>query len=165
MIEEIRKNTETAICALYQNREQEAVRLVAELLQEYQKLIREMLVEWKDERALIFLERLKMLVEQYQALDMLGMADCMEEFAQLMISFYEQEAVRLVAELLQEYQKLIREMLVEWKDERALIFLERLKMLVEQYQALDMLGMADCMEEFAQLMISFYEEECRSRQM
>ena len=59
MIEEIRKNTETAICALYQNREQEAVRLVAELLQEYQKLIREMLVEWKDERALIFLERLK----------------------------------------------------------------------------------------------------------
>ena len=91
MIEYLRKKTETAICALYQTREQEAVRLVAELLQEYQKLIREMLVEWKDERALIFLERLKMLVEQYQALDMLGMADCMEEFAQLMISFYEEE--------------------------------------------------------------------------
>ena len=56
-------------------------------------------------------------------------------------------------------------MLVEWKEERALIFLERLKMLVEQYQALDMLGMADCMEEFAGLMISFYEEGRKSRQL
>lgn len=90
-MEELRENTEAAICALYQNREQEAIRLVAELLQEYQKMIQEMLVEWKDERALIFLERLKMLVGQYQASDMLGMADCMEEFAQLMISFYEEE--------------------------------------------------------------------------
>ncbi len=89
-MEQMKQNTEAAICALYQNREHEAVRLVAELLQEYQKLIQEMLVEWKEERALIFLERLKMLVEQYQALDMLGMADCMEEFAGLMISFYEE---------------------------------------------------------------------------
>ncbi len=85
-MEQMKQNTEAAICALYQNREHEAVRLVAELLQEYQKLIQEMLVEWKEERALIFLERLKMLVEQYQALDMLGM----EEFAGLMISFYEE---------------------------------------------------------------------------
>ncbi len=82
-MEQMKQNTEAAICALYQNREHEAVRLVAELIQE-------MLVEWKEERALIFLERLKMLVEQYQALDMLGMADCMEEFAGLMISFYEE---------------------------------------------------------------------------
>lgn len=89
-MEELRKNTEAAICALYQNREHEAVQLVAGLLQEYQKLIQEMLVEWKEERALIFLERLKLLVEQYHALDILGMADCMEEFAQLMISFYEE---------------------------------------------------------------------------
>ena len=63
-MEQMKQNTEAAICALYQNREHEAVRLVAELLQEYQKLIQEMLVEWKEERALIFLERLKMLVEQ-----------------------------------------------------------------------------------------------------
>ena len=88
MQKELSKRTEAAMCALYQNREHEAIQAVAELLPIYQEMIRKMLMEWGDNRAMFFFEELKRLVENYQAQDMLGMADCIYQFALPMIKIY-----------------------------------------------------------------------------
>lgn len=80
--------TEEAIYCLYQNKEHEAVAQMAELLPVYQQMVQEMLMQRNDTSAMIYLNMLKELVESYQAQDMLGMADCLGQYAVRMIEHY-----------------------------------------------------------------------------
>lgn len=88
---ELLVETEETIYYLYQNREHEAIVKMAELLPIYQQMIQVMLVERNDTSAMIYLEMLKKLIENYQARDMLGMADCLSEHAVQMIEYYWRE--------------------------------------------------------------------------
>lgn len=76
--EQLMEKTKEAICCLYQNREHEAIAHVAELLPLYQRQIQDLLTEGENEQAIVLLNAVKELVENYQAQDMLGMADCLE---------------------------------------------------------------------------------------
>lgn len=80
--------TEKAMYDLYQNKEHEAFEQITKLLPVYQKMIQVMLVERNDMDAVMYLDMLKKLVEHYQAQDMLGMADCLKEYAVQMIEHY-----------------------------------------------------------------------------
>lgn len=86
--QELLAATEQVTYHLYQNREQEAVAQMAELLPVYQQMIQTMLVERNDTGAIIYLNMLKELIENYGAQDMLGMADCLSEYAAQMIEHY-----------------------------------------------------------------------------
>ena len=71
------------------------------------------------------------------------------------------EAVR---NLLPQFQEMIQAIYAGADSARALEFLEVLKTLIENYQAQDMLGMADCLKGSAEEMILCLEEKrIRSR--
>lgn len=76
--EQLVEKTKEAICCLYQNREHEAIALVSELLPMYQQQIQDLLTEGENEQAVVLLNAVKELMENYQVQDMLGMADCLE---------------------------------------------------------------------------------------
>lgn len=77
---ELIKKTKDAIDILYQNREQEAIRGVSELLNIYQQALQEMAEKPDQKTVLEYIEVLKRLVECFHAEDMLGMADCLYEY-------------------------------------------------------------------------------------
>lgn len=75
---QIREKTNEILILLYQNRENDAINGIADLIQLYQQLLQNILNEAGAEQAAAFLNILKHLIENYQAQDMLGMADCIQ---------------------------------------------------------------------------------------
>ena len=74
----LRTDIEHATECLYQNRGQDGLEAVRNLLPQFQEMIQAIYAGADSARALEFLEVLKTLIENYQAQDMLGMADCLE---------------------------------------------------------------------------------------
>lgn len=74
----LRTDIEHATECLYQNRGQDGLEAVRNLLPQFQEMIQVIYAGADSARALEFLEVLKTLIENYQAQDMLGMADCPE---------------------------------------------------------------------------------------
>lgn len=72
---EIVNKTKQAMEEAYQNREHEALQHVAELLQEYQKLLQQLADQAQTDRLLALLSAVKTLLESYQMQDLLGIAD------------------------------------------------------------------------------------------
>ena len=73
----LRTDIEHATECLYQNRGQDGLEAVRNLLPQFQEMIQVIYAGADSARALEFLEVLKTLIENYQAQDMLGMADCL----------------------------------------------------------------------------------------
>ena len=71
----LRTDIEHATECLYQNRGQDGLEAVRNLLPQFQEMIQVIYAGADSARALEFLEVLKTLIENYQAQDMLGMAD------------------------------------------------------------------------------------------
>ena len=72
---EIVSKTKQAMEEAYQNREHEALQHVAELLQEYQRLLQQLADQAQTDRILALLSAVKTLLESYQMQDLLGIAD------------------------------------------------------------------------------------------
>ena len=72
---EIVNKTKQAMEEAYQNREHEALQHVTELLQEYQMLLQNLADQAQTEKLLALLSAVKILVENYQMQDLLGIAD------------------------------------------------------------------------------------------
>lgn len=81
----LRTDIEHATECLYQNRGQDGLEAVRNLLPQFQEMIQVIYAGADSARALEFLEVLKTLIENYQAQDMLGMADCLKGLAEEMI--------------------------------------------------------------------------------
>ncbi len=73
---------------LYQNREQEGIAAVAELLPVFQNMIKDQIESQMAEGGAFALVMLRELLEAYQSQDILGMADCLMEKAVLFVQFY-----------------------------------------------------------------------------
>ncbi len=83
LLEKIEKTADL----LYQNREQEGLAAVAELLQIFQKMLQNMTVDQKANGGNFAIMMLRELLECYQYQDMLGMADCLMEKSVLFVQF------------------------------------------------------------------------------
>lgn len=83
LLEKIEKTADL----LYQNREQEGLAAVAELLQIFQKMLQNMTVDQKANGGNFAIMMLRELLERYQYQDMLGMADCLMEKSVLFVQF------------------------------------------------------------------------------
>ena len=81
----LRTDIEHATECLYQNRGQDGLEAVRNLLPQFQEMIQVIYAGADSARALEFLEVLKTLIENYQAQDMLGMADCLKGATEEMI--------------------------------------------------------------------------------
>lgn len=81
------KISETVIM-LYQNREQEAMQQVKELLLIFQNMIQNQTSEQVQTAGDFAVLMLRELLENYQNQDMIGMADCLLEKAVLFMQFY-----------------------------------------------------------------------------
>lgn len=77
---------------LYQNREQEGIAAVAELLSVFQSMIKNQTESQTEESGAFALMMLRELLEAYQSQDILGMADCLMEKAVLFVRFCYQNA-------------------------------------------------------------------------
>lgn len=77
---------------LYQNREQEGIAAVAELLPVFQNMIKNQTESQMAEGGSFALMMLRELLEAYQSQDILGMADCLMEKAVLFVRFCYQNA-------------------------------------------------------------------------
>lgn len=77
---------------LYQNREQEGIAAVAELLSLFQNMIKTQTESQMAEGGAFALVMLRELLEAYQSQDMLGMADCLMEKSVLFVQFYFRQA-------------------------------------------------------------------------
>lgn len=73
---------------LYQNREQEGIAAVAELLSLFQNMIKNQTESQMAEGGAFALVMLRELLEAYQSQDILGMADCLMEKSVLFVQFY-----------------------------------------------------------------------------
>jgi replicative DNA helicase len=73
---------------LYQNREQEGIAAVAELLLQFQNMIKKQSESQMAEGGAFALMMLRELLEAYQSQDILGMADCLMEKSVLFVQFY-----------------------------------------------------------------------------
>lgn len=73
---------------LYQNREQEGIAAVGELLPLFQNMIKDQTESQMEEGGVFVLMMLRELLEAYQSQDMLGMADCLMEKSVLFVQFY-----------------------------------------------------------------------------
>lgn len=82
----LRKVMDTAHM-LYQNREQEGVKAVTELLSEFQILIQNMPEEQKKDCEKFSLIMFRELIAYYKQQDMIGMADCLIEKATLFVQY------------------------------------------------------------------------------
>ena len=81
----LRTDIEHATECLYQNRGQDGLEAVRNLLPQFQEMIQVIYAGADSARALEFLEVLKTLIENDQAQDMLGMADCLKGSTEEMI--------------------------------------------------------------------------------
>lgn len=73
---------------LYQNREQEGIAAVVELLLQFQDMIQNQSESQMAEGGAFALMMLRELLEAYQSQDILGMADCLMEKSVLFVQFY-----------------------------------------------------------------------------
>lgn len=85
---ELLREIEETGCMLYQNKEHEAIKKVAELMGIFQNMIKDQTQEQLALGGNFALVMLRELLEAYQSLDMLGMADCLREKAVLFVQFY-----------------------------------------------------------------------------
>ena len=76
---------------LYQNREQEGIAAVAELLSVFQNMTKNQTESQMAEGGAFALVMLRELLEAYQSQDILGMADCLIEKSVLFVQFYFQQ--------------------------------------------------------------------------
>lgn len=86
-IKKIVQKIENTALALYQNKEQEGFEGVAELLLIFQEIIRNMTKQQKICSEKFALLMLKELLENYNAQDVIGMADCLMIKANLFVEF------------------------------------------------------------------------------
>ena len=81
-----------AVLLLYQNKEQEAMQQVKELIVMFQNMIQNMIqnqtIEHMEEIGNFAILMQRELLENYQSLDMIGIADCLTEKAVLFMKFY-----------------------------------------------------------------------------
>lgn len=82
----LQKKISETVIALYQNREQEAMQQVKELLFIFQNMIQNQTSEQAAGEFAVLM--LRELLENYQNQDMIGMADCLLEKAVLFMQFY-----------------------------------------------------------------------------
>lgn len=87
----LQKKISETVIALYQNREQEAMQQVKELLLIFQNMIQNQTSEQVQAAGNFALLMLRELLESYQNQDMIGMADCLLEKAVLFTQFYFQK--------------------------------------------------------------------------
>lgn len=87
----LRTDIEHATECLYQNRGQDGLEAVQQFIAAVSGKIQATYAGADSARALEFLEVLKTLIENYQAQDMLGMADCLKGSAEEMILCLEAE--------------------------------------------------------------------------
>ena len=85
---ELQQKIKTAYYLLYQNKEQEAVQQVKELLGIFQNMLQQQTKEQMELSGKIALIMQQELLENFQNVDMLGMADCLKEKAVLFTEFY-----------------------------------------------------------------------------
>lgn len=85
---ELLREIEETSRMLYQNKEHEAMKKVADLLGIFQNMIKNQTQEQLALGGNFALVMLRELLEAYQSLDMLGMADCLKEKAELFAQFY-----------------------------------------------------------------------------
>lgn len=77
-----------AVLLLYQNKEQEAIQQVKELIVMFQNMIQNQTIEHMEEIGNFAILMQRELLENYQSLDMIGIADCLTEKAVLFMKFY-----------------------------------------------------------------------------
>lgn len=77
-----------AIECLYQNKEKEAMKKVAELLILFENMAKES-AEKQDGNVLSIIRFVKELIENYNYVDMIGMADCLQQDAYSLVMQYE----------------------------------------------------------------------------
>lgn len=73
--EKLLEETAQTIKMLYQNREHESIQNIVVLFPIYQEVLQTLLTEADMQRAAIYLQAVKELLECYQTQDMIGMAD------------------------------------------------------------------------------------------
>lgn len=76
--EELISKLDFTVQLLYQNKEKRGIEAVAELLVLFSSYLESLLRENRNTEAQIFLVAVKELVAQYNATDMIGMADCIK---------------------------------------------------------------------------------------
>lgn len=84
----LQQKIDETVIALYQNREQEAMQQVKELLLIFQNMIQNQTSEQVQTAGDFAVLMLRELLENYQNQDMIGMADCLLEKAVLFMQFY-----------------------------------------------------------------------------
>ncbi|MBO5522375.1 MAG: hypothetical protein J5986_01670 [Roseburia sp.] len=85
---ELLREIEETSHMLYQNKEHEAMKKATGLLGTFQNMIKNQTQEQLALGGNFALVMLRELLEAYQNLDMLGMADCLREKAALFVQFY-----------------------------------------------------------------------------
>lgn len=85
---ELLREIEETSRMLYQNKEHEALKKVAELLGIFQNMVSNQTQEQLAVGGNFALVMLRELLESYQNLDILGMADCLMEKTILFVQFY-----------------------------------------------------------------------------
>ncbi len=84
--EKKKKINETIVC-MYQNKEKEALTRAAELLPFFERMA-EIRAEKKDGSVLQVIRFLKDFIENYNCIDMTGMADCLQAQACSLVNTY-----------------------------------------------------------------------------
>lgn len=85
---ELQQKIKMTYYLLYQNKEQEAIQQVQELLFIFQNMIQQQTREQMELSGNFALIMQQELLENFQNADMLGMADCLKEKALLFTEFY-----------------------------------------------------------------------------
>lgn len=84
--EAFKKIDETVVC-LYQNKQKEALNKAKELMSFFERMA-EIRAEEKDGSVLQVIRFLKDFIENYNYIDMIGMADCLQVHARSLIDAY-----------------------------------------------------------------------------
>ena len=84
----LHKKINETVLLLYQNKEQEAMQQTKELIIVFQDMIQNQTKEQAEASGNFAILMQRELLENYQSLDMLGMADCLIEKAVLFTKFY-----------------------------------------------------------------------------
>lgn len=85
------EKVQTTAELLYQNREQEGISAVSELITQFQNILQDLSEEQMNMAGSFGVLMLKELLDAYQSRNMLAMADCLMEKSILFIQFIYQE--------------------------------------------------------------------------
>lgn len=88
--EEILKRIDETVICLYQNKQKEALNRAKELMTVFEHMA-EIRAEQKDGSVLQVIRFLKNFIENYNYIDMIGMADCLQEHARRLVEAYGKE--------------------------------------------------------------------------